>query len=229
MNTLTLKHLLKVLWIVGLTAVVAGCASSKKTTLLEGTTAVGLPPVPVDLTPEVYSVDAFLSVRCAEVPSGLRNCQDILRREAERELIQLLEAEVDATFKTLSSRTVKGDDPDGGFSEDTVYLSDVVSRTVGHLTIREHESPIFELAGTESYGLRVMVVREELDWTLWGEIVNAAERDGRDTVEQAFETARRERFDSSGPDVEKLRKVERDIAAHFAKMWNTAMKQGEGK
>ena len=86
MKSGNMKRVVRLIFVLVLAAVVVGCASSKKTKLLEGTTPVGLPPVAVDLTPEVYSVDAFLSTRCAEVPSGLRNCQDILRREAEREL-----------------------------------------------------------------------------------------------------------------------------------------------
>ncbi len=114
-----------------------GCSGGgHRARVLEGTQPVGLPPVPADLLPDIHVVDVVLGGRCAEVPSGLRNCQDLPRREASRLLLQLLEEEVEARFEDHTQRQVEGAAAAGGFREDALFASEVTSTFAGHVQRR---------------------------------------------------------------------------------------------
>lgn len=211
--------------VVGCAGLLGGCSSAKQSTILEGTTPVGLPPVSADIAPEVYIGDAYLSDDCASVASGLRNCQDILRREARQELIQVLEAEVDGRFQDVGTSEIGAD----GFQEQVAYLTNLTETVAGHLMMRTHESPIFHLEGERSYGLRMLVVREELDYTLWTEIAESARAEGRDDTADVIEGWLDARYKGGEPDQKKIKQVEKDIANHYTNMWDRAQKQKEGK
>jgi hypothetical protein len=220
-------------WITVVVAVLAlsltlGCGTSgRRARILDDTLPVGLPPVPPDLLPEVYVTDVFLGARCAEVPSGLRNCQDLLRREAARKLSQRLEEEVEAHYEDRTLREVTGGEGEGGFREDALFLSRVTSTFSGHLTLRDHESPVFALDDSDSYAMRVALVREEVDFLLWSEIAERARAEKRDAVASAFRAMRAERYGDKAPDRGRIRKVEESIAEHYTRMWNTAREQKE--
>ena len=202
-----------------------GCSSAKQSKISTGTTPVGLPPVSADIAPEVYIGDAYLSEDCDSVPSGLRNCQDILRREARQQLIQVLEAEVDSRFQDVGSSEIG----EGGFAEQVAYLTDLTETIAGHLMMRTHESPIFHLDDEQSYGLRLLVVREELDYTLWTEIAQSARAEGRDDTANVVEGWLAVRYDGGDPDQKKIKQVEKDIANHFTEMWDRAQEQKKGQ
>jgi len=211
--------------VVGCCVLLDGCSSAKQSKILQGTTPVGLPPVSADIAPEVYVGDAYLSDDCASVASGLRNCQDILRREARQELILVLESEVDGRFQDIGTSEI-GED---GFQEQVAYLTNLTETVAGHLMMRTHESPIFHLDEERSYGLRLLTVREELDYTLWTEIAESARAEGRDETADVVEGWLDARYDGGEPDQKKIKQVEKDIANHFTAMWDRAQNQKEGK
>lgn len=204
---------------------VMGCSSGRQSDILEDTTAVGLPPVPTNLTPEVYVANAYIGDECAEVASGLRNCQDILRREARQDLVRVLESDVRAQFQDIGADEVGAD----GFQEQLAYLTNLTENVAGHLMMRTHESPIFHLGGDRNYGMRMMAVREELDYTLWTEIAESARAQDRDEVADVVEGWKKARYGGGKPDQKKIEAVEKDIADHYSVMWDRAQKQKEGK
>jgi hypothetical protein len=209
-------------------ALTLGCGTSAhRAKILEDTLPVGLPPVPPDLVPEIYVADVFLGARCAEVPSGLRNCQDLLRREASRKLARQLEEEVEARYEDNTLREVSGGEGEGGFREDALFLSQVTSTFSGHLTLRDHESPVFTLDDSDSYAMRVALVREEVDFLLWSEIAEQARAEKRDAVSGAFRAMRAERYGDKAPDRGTIRKIEERIAEHYTRLWNAASEKKE--
>ena len=201
------------------------CSSAKQSEILEGTIPVGLPPVSADLAPEVYVGDAYLSDDCGSVASGLRNCQDILRREARKELIRVLESEVDARFQDIGTSEIGSD----GFQEQVAYLTNLTESIAGHLMMRTHESPLFHLEDSKSYGLRLLAVREEVDYSVWTEIAESARAQGRDDIADVVERWKEAHYEGREPDEKKITKVEKDIARHYTVMWDRGQKQVEEK
>jgi len=220
-----MKRIVILIVVVGWCGLFGGCSSAKQSKILEGTTPVGLPPVSADIAPEVYVGDAYLSDDCASVASGLRNCQEILRREARQELIRVLEVEVDAQFQDVGTSEIGGD----GFEEQVAYLTNLTETIAGHLMMRTHESPIFHLDDSRSYGLRLLVVREEVDYTVWTEIAESARAEDRDEIADVVEGWMEAHYEGREPDEKKIKQVEKDIANHYTTMWDRAQKQGEGK
>lgn len=208
--------------VAALAAVTLACSSAgNHSEIIPGTTAVALPGVPADLRPDIYYVDAVLDTDCDDVASGLRNCQDLLRRAGLRDLLGIVEQSVAAEFRDFVERRI-GESADGEYVEDADYIAVVTRSFSGHLAVRVHESPIFRLPDPESYTIRLAVVREEVDYYLWNELIDRADDEDRERVARAFKTMLDARYGGDAPQKEAVRKVETAIAQHYNEMWNKA-------
>ena len=188
-----------------------GCGPKKTAKLTPGTGVDGLSPVPADMVSDVYCVDTAYGRDCAEVSSGLNHCMDLMRREASRNLAEILEKEIVGKYRDTAEIEPT--------SEDRQYFTDFKTGIIGRLSMRKHESPLFTLPDGRNYSLRTCLVREEVDYHLWSQMVEKSTIDDRTNVSEAFGTLLEERYRDHGPNEKKVEEVEKRIAVHFDQMW----------
>ncbi len=223
----TAMNVMKTFALLVLTAVavtaLSSCGGPKRTaTIVPGTQSPALPPLPTDVEVLVYKTDALFSKRCAAVPSGLNNCMDWLRHEADRRLMDVMERKLLQTQSSPSTSVSRGEDADGVMAEDRVFASELIDEMGLNMTFRKLEAPIFELSDGETYALRVVVVREEADYQLFTELAQKAESQGRREMAERFRTRLDRLYGDRPPDRSKIEAVERRVSEHFLELWNMA-------
>lgn len=209
---------------------VGGCASSPdKAELTPGTRPAGLPPVAPDLYGDVYCQDGVFNGECADAPSGLENCKDLVRRAAERELAALLRQETDVTETEQSTSRVFGDTGERVIAEDRTFMRDVSRTVVSDLRARRHPSPLLAIGDGDNYTMRVCLVREEVDFEILSKLADEARDEDRDNVANRMERLLEDRYPEGVPDQEKIEQVGKRIAEHYQDMWNSSWNQAYGE
>lgn len=201
-------------------AALTGCSSSKTSPLIEGTTVVGIPPVPVDLAPELYVADTRLADDCRNVAGGIQNCEAILKRKASNELIGVVSREVSREVEDRETREIGGEG--GGYAVDAVFVDRVTARYLAQAQLRELPSPLFHLEEERAFVMRTVLVREEADFNIWGDLLQRAKAESRSSVAKAVQQLIKDKYRDKGPKRSDIEKVEKRVAEHYQTMWDRA-------
>jgi hypothetical protein len=194
-----------------------------------GTGPVGLPPVPSDIASQVYVADAYVGVGCAEVPSGLNNCQAWLRENAGARMVSFLEHEISDSVASTGQSMVEGTEDDGDFSERSEIDRTIAREALLNLSLRSLESPILALEDGRNYALRVLVVREEADHRILTAMADKAEQLGdRDRAKRCRDQIKQS-YGDKGPSPSAIEGVDRRIADYFGQLWEMTQKRTEKK
>lgn len=176
-----------------------GCGGKRPPSVTPGTVPVGLPPLPSDIATQVYQADAYLSRNCANVPSGLRNCQAWLRENASARLLDNLEHETTDQLASKDGHSIEGgQEANNGFSESSSIDRSIAREAIVNLRLLPIESPILALDDGLHYAMRVLVVRQDADYRILTAMAERAEQGGRKTVADRYRTELRQRFGESG-------------------------------
>jgi len=199
------------------------CSTGKKGPLTEpGTIAIGMAPVPVSLVSDTYVADAEYSSACAEVPSGLNNCLDLLRQEATRHFLGVLRSEYTVKQENLASAGVAGGERDGEIEEARSYARSIVSEAAGGLRVRGHESPLLKSGDGQHYMLRVLWIRDEVDYEVLTDLLARARRDDDRDLARWLEDMLEQRFQNSAPDRKRINEIEGRIAEYYQTVWQSS-------
>jgi hypothetical protein len=110
-----------------------------------------------------------------------------------------------------------------------MYLGNYVRQIEASVFFRKLESPVFELSDGKNYAMRVLMVREEVDYNLLTELAARSRREGRNEISERFQARLDERYDGEPPDRSEIEEVERRIAEHYQHLWEETRPLGRDR
>ena len=203
-----------------LVAAFTGCAGSKRPPATTHDTGLeGLPPLPKEIATDVYQADAYLSRACADVPSGLSNCQKWLRDGVHSRLIDAIDHDVRDTSDTKDQPGIANDGSSNGFSESATLSRELEREAILEIAFRELESPLMIVGDGTHLALRVLAVKDDVDYRILTAMAEKAARENRSDVAASYRSILRARFGSRPPDPKRVRDVENRVAEYYGQLW----------
>ncbi len=204
------------------------CQSARTQKPLKDTGVTDLPPIPETLATKATCTTTRYSSQCAAVPSGRNNCLDLLRREAEVEIANLLGSEMEEKTQAALKRGSKGTSQGpGAVSEERVFFTEFTKTVSGHINFRMHESPLMTLSRGDEYVLRVCAVNEEAFFQMYTDAAEEAQKADLPDLADALRAIRTARYGEKPPDHDAIEDVEKDIARHYSDLWKMTAYKSE--